>query len=196
MSSADGDIEHFDRIARFYDYFSPDSDYDVLREGLEQAERPVERVADVAGGTGRAVRAFDISEEVVVDASAGMLAQALGHGLSCVRGDATRLPLASESVDAAVISDALHHIGDPDATLAEVERILRPGGVVIVREYNPATVRGWFLVRGEHLMGMESTFFTPEMLVRKLNAAKLVPRVRNRGFDYTVAGVKHTSGTP
>ncbi|EFW92707.1 methyl transferase-like protein [Haladaptatus paucihalophilus DX253] len=196
MTPTDGDIGHFDRIARFYDSFSPESDSDVLREGLEQAERPIERIADVAGGTGRAVRALDVNEEVVVDASAGMLAQAHSHGLACVRGDATRLPLASESVDAAVISDALHHIGDPDATLAEVERILRPGGVLIVREYNPATVRGWFLVRGEHLLGMDSTFVTPEALVRKLDAANLVPRVRNRGFDYTVAGVKPTPGTP
>jgi ubiquinone/menaquinone biosynthesis C-methylase UbiE len=196
MSSADGDIEHFDRIARFYDYFSPDSDDDVLREGLAQAERPIERVADVAGGTGRAVRAFDVDEGFVVDASAGMLEQARAQGLTCLRGDATRLPLASESVDAAVISDALHHIGDPDATLAEVERVLRPGGVIVVREYNPATVRGWFVVRGERLLGMDSTFFTPKTLVCKLDAAGLVPRVRNRGFDYTVAGVKCTSGTP
>ncbi|WP_423745347.1 methyltransferase domain-containing protein (plasmid) [Haladaptatus sp. SPP-AMP-3] len=196
MAPTDGDIGHFDRIARFYDSFSPESDSDVLREGLEQAERPIERIADVAGGTGRAVRALDGNEEVVVDASAGMLAQAHGHGLACVRGDATRLPLASESVDAAVVSDALHHIGDPDATLAEVERVLRPGGVLIVREYNPATIRGWFLVRGEHLLGMDSTFVTPETLVRKLDAANLVPRVRSRGFDYTVAGVKPTPGTP
>ncbi|MGA9400062.1 class I SAM-dependent methyltransferase [Haladaptatus sp.] len=195
MSPTNGDIGHFDRIAWLYDYFSPDSDYDILREGLQQAERPIERIADVAGGTGRAVRAFDVDERFVVDASSGMLAQAHARGLDCVRGDATRLPLDAESVDAVVISDALHHIGDAKATLSEVERVLRPGGVVIIREFNPATVRGRLLVRGEHLLGMRSSFFTPDELARILHAADLVPRVRGRGFDYTVAGIKRTSGT-
>ncbi len=194
MSPTNGDVDHFDRIARFYDYFSPDSDYDVLREGLDQAERPVERVADVAGGTGRAVRAVDVAERLVLDASSGMLAQAHTHELDCVRGDATRLPFDAESVDAVLIADALHHIRDAETTFSEVERVLRPGGVVVVREFNPATVRGRLLVRGEHLLGMESSFFTPDELARTLHVANLVPRVRNRGFDYTVAGIKCTSG--
>ncbi|WP_227376743.1 class I SAM-dependent methyltransferase [Haladaptatus halobius] len=196
MSSSTGDVSHFDRVARFYDLFSPDADADILAEGLSQAERPVERVVDVAGGTGRAARALNADERIVLDASGKMLAQARARGLNCVRGDASRLPLRSESADAVVISDALHHVGNATATLSEIARVLRPLGVVVVREYNPATIRGRLLVRGEHLVGMNSRFFTPEELVRKLSDANLVPRVRNRGFDYTVAGVKRTPGTP
>lgn len=196
MAPTTGDVGHFDRFARFYDYFTPEDDDGIFLEGLQQAERPVERMIDLAGGTGRAARALEVNERLVLDASGGMLSQAYGHGLDCLRADATRVPLTDESADAVVISDALHHVGNVDATLGEVERVLRPGGVVVVREFNPATVRGWFLVRGEHLMGMKSTFFTPDALVRALDAANLVPRVRNRGFEFTVAGVKRTSGTP
>ncbi|WP_458206600.1 class I SAM-dependent methyltransferase [Haladaptatus sp. NG-SE-30] len=195
MPSATGDISYFDRFARFYDALSPDADREILEEGLAQAERPIERVVDVAGGTGRAVRALDADERIVLDASEGMLAQAHANGLVSVRGDASRLPLRSDSVDAIVISDALHHIGDVDNTLAEVARVLRSGGVLIVQEFNPATIRGKLLVRSEHLIGMNSAFFTPDELVRKLSDVNLVPRVRNRGFDYTVAGIKRTSGT-
>ncbi len=175
--------------------FSPDADADVLGEGIAQADRSIERVVDVAGGTGRAVRTLDSDERIVLDASVGMLTQARGHELDCVRGDASRLPLDSESVDAVVISDALHHIGDASETVAEVVRVLRPDGVLVVREFNPATIRGKLLVRGEHAIGMNSAFFTPEKLSRMLSDAGLVPRVRNRGFDYTVAGVKRTPGT-
>ncbi|WP_227354949.1 class I SAM-dependent methyltransferase [Haladaptatus salinisoli] len=195
MPSSNGDVHHFDRFARFYDLLSPDADADILAEGLAQAERPVERVVDVAGGTGRAARALDADERIVLDASGKMLAQARARGLDCVRGDASRLPLRSESVDAVVVSDALHHVGAVADALAEIARVLRSGGVLVVREYNPATIRGKLLVRGEHLIGMDSTFFAPEELVRMLSDVDLVPRVRNRGFDYTVAGVKRTPGT-
>ncbi|WP_049971038.1 class I SAM-dependent methyltransferase [Haladaptatus cibarius] len=189
-----GDVGHFDRFARLYDFFSSPFDADILAEGLAQADRPIERVVDVAGGTGRAVRAIDADERIVLDASKKMLVQAHRRGLACVRGDASRLPLDSESVDAIVISDALHHIGDAEDALAEVERVLNPGGVLVIREFNPATIRGKLLVRGEHAIGMNSVFFTPEELTRMLAGAELVPHVRNRGFDYTVAGVKRTSG--
>ncbi len=190
-----GDVSYFDRVARFYDYFAPSSDADVLAEGLAQTDRKIERVVDVAGGTGRAVRQLDADERIVVDASAGMLAQATAHGLDCVRGDASRLALDSDSVDAVVISDALHHIGDAKATLAEAERVLRPGGVLVIREVNPTTLRGKLVVWGEHAIGMNSVFFTPDELVELLADVGLVPRVRSRGFDFTVAGVKRTSGT-
>ncbi|WP_458187912.1 class I SAM-dependent methyltransferase [Haladaptatus sp. NG-WS-4] len=195
MPTATGDISYFDRVARYYDFFSPDADGEILAEGLAQAERPIERAVDLAGGTGRAARVLQVPERIVVDAAAGMLEQARGHGLASVRGDAARLPLRSESVDAVVVSDALHHVGDVPSTLTEIARVLRPGGVLVVREFNPATFRGTLLVRGEHLIGMDSTFFTPDELVRKLSDANLVPRVRNRDFDYTVAGIKRTSGT-
>ncbi|WP_440008548.1 class I SAM-dependent methyltransferase [Halomicrococcus sp. SG-WS-1] len=185
-----GDVAIFDRFARFYDYLTPDADADLLAEGLAQAERPVERVVDLAGGTGRAVRAIDAPERIVLDASLEMLRQARKNGLDCVQGDAARLPLADESVDALVISDALHHVGDVDGALAEAARVLRPDGVLVVREYNPATLRGRLLVRGEHAVGFDSSFLTPDDLARRLHDAGLTPRVRNRGFDYTAAGIR------
>lgn len=188
------DVAHFDRFARFYDYFTPEADAAILAEGLAQADREIERVVDLAGGTGRAVRAIDAPERIVLDAAAGMVRKAAANGLDCVRGDAARLPLRDSSVDAVVVSDALHHVADVDGVLAEVERILRLGGVLVIREYNPATLRGRAVAWGEHAMGFDSTFLTPAELAERLVAAGLAPRVRNRGFEYTIAGVAD-SGT-
>ena len=46
----------------------------------------------------------------------------------------TRLPIASESVDAAIVMDALHHVPDVPAVFREAFRVLVPGGVFLLAE--------------------------------------------------------------
>ncbi|MFC7080898.1 hypothetical protein [Halorussus caseinilyticus] len=56
MSHALGDTATFDRMARLYDWIVPAPDSDEFREALAFADRTVERVLDVGGGTGRGRR--------------------------------------------------------------------------------------------------------------------------------------------
>jgi SAM-dependent methyltransferase len=49
-----------------------------------------------------------------------------------VQGDATSLPFASASVDAAIALEVLEHVPDPPSILAECHRVLRPGGRLCV----------------------------------------------------------------
>ncbi|WP_419181137.1 class I SAM-dependent methyltransferase [Haloarcula litorea] len=160
-----------------------------LRAGLALARRPVDRLVDLGGGPGRASRRLGVPETIVLDAAPGMLARARKHELAAVAGDAARLPLATDSVDAVLVVDALHHIRDLDGILREVERVLRPGGVLVVRDFDPGTVRGRALAAGEHLVGFDSRFLGPWALVRAVNEAGLDGRVVESGFGYTVAGV-------
>ncbi|MBV0923335.1 class I SAM-dependent methyltransferase [Halomicroarcula limicola] len=187
------DVGPFDRFGWAYDRLMPPARASELRRGFGAAERDVRRVLDVGGGSGRAVRSLDVPRRIVVDAAPGMLRQARRHGLDTVVGDAGRLPVATASVDAVLIVDALHHMGAVDAVLAEARRVLRPGGVLVVREFDPGTLRGRALVAVEHLVGFESTFFRPDELTMRMATAEFAPRVVERGFGYTVAGV--TSGT-
>ncbi|WP_349292255.1 class I SAM-dependent methyltransferase [Halobacterium zhouii] len=175
----------------------PDADADDLAPGLARAKRPVERVLDVGGGTGRAARALRRTPieraPVVLDASAGMLAEARDHGLPVVRADAATLPVADASVDAVVIVDALHHFPDARAAVAEATRVLRPGGVLVVREFDPGTLRGRLLVAAEHVVGFEPTFLGADELATLLARSGLDSRVLESGFAYTVVGVKPRS---
>jgi ubiquinone/menaquinone biosynthesis C-methylase UbiE len=183
------DVGYFDRLAPVYDLFMPAADREDIEDGFAIADRPVQRVLDVGGGTGRVARALT-QDAIVVDASAGMLAQARDDGLPVVRGDVGELPFPDEWVDAVAIADALHHFPDVDAALSECARVLRPGGVLVIREFDPGTVRGRLLVAGEHLMGLHSEFVRPERLSERVQATGLRTRVVDTGFGYTVAGAK------
>ena len=55
---------------------------------------------------------------------------------------AERIPLLSASVDVVVVRNALDHVDDPDAVLAEIQRLLRPGGSLIANfdvDHTPTT---------------------------------------------------------
>lgn len=188
MSHALGDVAAFDRFSRFYDWFAPEADADEFREAVSFADRDVARVLDVAGGTGRGAAAFDASERIVADAAEGMTRQARRKGFEAVRADAANLPFADESVDAVTIVDALHHVGSPESALAEAARVLRPGGVVVIREIDPTALVGRFTEAFEHLYGFDSTFFAPDELGRLVADAGLDAMFRSRGFEYTVVG--------
>jgi demethylmenaquinone methyltransferase/2-methoxy-6-polyprenyl-1,4-benzoquinol methylase len=185
-----GDHRFFDAVARLYDAAMPPADAGALGRGLALAERPLERLLDVAGGTGRAAVAVDADRRVVVDRSAGMLARARERpGVKAVRGDAERLPVRDASVDAVTVVDALHHVPDRGAALREAARVLAPGGVLVVREFDPTTLRGRALVGAERLAGFDSAFVAPDDLAAAVDAVGLSATVVERGFGYTVAGV-------
>jgi len=184
-----GDLWFFERVAPVYDYLMPGADAAALAAGLDRAGRPVERVLDVGGGTGRASRALDVPDRTVVDASGSMLAR-VPPGIGRVRGDARRLPVADGAVDAVLVVDAYHHLPEPVRVAAEAARVLAPGGVLVAAEFDPSTPRGRLLAAGEHLIGMESRFREPADLVASLDGAGLDAGIVDRGFGYAVAGRK------
>lgn len=189
------DAAVFHRLAPVYDLFAPRPDADALRAAVGEATGDVSLVVDLAGGTGRLAPVFD-ARVVVVDAAPGMLRQARDRGVDAVRGDAATLPLRDGAADAVVVHDALHHVPDAAGALAAAARVVRPGGVVVVRDYDPSTLRGRGLAASEHLFGLRSTFRTADEAAALLDAAGLDAAVRDRGFAYTAVGRRPEPGTP
>jgi SAM-dependent methyltransferase len=100
-------------------------------------------VVDLACGSGPVAAMLPAARVVGVDRSAGELARARteGGGGRLVRAEATALPLAGAWADAVVASMALMLLAPLEAVLAEVARVLRPGGTLVatvpVRAANP-----------------------------------------------------------
>jgi SAM-dependent methyltransferase len=75
--------------------------------------------------------------------------QPSGHGGREIVGWPSRLPLASDSIDALLLPHTLDFSPDPNAVLREVERVLIPEGRVIVLGFNALSAWGlWSLLRG------------------------------------------------
>lgn len=93
------------------------------------------RALDVATGAGHTAGALvDVGVPTVVatDASPRMVATAVTAfpDVSGVVGDAERLPVADDAFEAVTCRIAAHHFPSPEAFVAEVARVLRPGGVI------------------------------------------------------------------
>jgi demethylmenaquinone methyltransferase/2-methoxy-6-polyprenyl-1,4-benzoquinol methylase len=148
----------FDAIAGRYDLLN-----DLLSVGQVRlwrrtvaritGARPGERVLDLAAGTGTSSLTFTATgaDCVACDFSLGMLQAgksrldvspgASGPGqLSFVAGDALRLPFRDGAFDAVTISFGLRNVADPLAGLAEMRRVTRPGGRLVVCEFSAITI--------------------------------------------------------
>ena len=121
--------------------------------------RPGMAVADVGAGTGLFTRLFaakvgaegrvyavDIAREFIE----GNLARARAAGYRNVVGiESTQSDtrLAAESVDLVYVCDAYHHFEQPQAMLASIRRALRPGGTLVLVEFEriPGTSPDWIV---------------------------------------------------
>ncbi|AKT39661.1 class I SAM-dependent methyltransferase [Chondromyces crocatus] len=77
-----------------------------------------------------------------VDLSPGMLERARARGLDVQEGSATSLPFPDASFDVACSFKVLAHVEDIRGALAEMARVVRPGGHVLAEFYNPWSFRG------------------------------------------------------
>ncbi|MFC5176733.1 demethylmenaquinone methyltransferase [Nocardioides taihuensis] len=151
----------FDAVARRYDVtndvLSLGQDRRWRRDVLRAVDpRPGDFVLDLAAGTGTSSQPFaDLGARVVpCDFSLGMLRvgkQARPH-LPFTAGDGTRLPFADDTFDAVTISFGLRNIVDPRAGLAELHRVTRSGGRLVVCEFSHPTFPAFRTVYLEYLM--------------------------------------------
>jgi GrpB-like predicted nucleotidyltransferase (UPF0157 family)/SAM-dependent methyltransferase len=91
------------------------------------AMRP-RRVLDAGCGTGEFTELIAAPEVVAVDSSAAAVAAARARGLDARVADIQRLPFADAEFDVVTCNWVLYHLPDRERGLAELARVLRPGG--------------------------------------------------------------------
>jgi len=154
LSHSRGDVDRFNRWAGSYDrhllqrvVFEP-VQKTVLELAASEVPRPV-AILDIGCGTGRLLRSteeqFPAAALEGVDAAVEMVkhAQAVNPARSRIRfqqATAERLPFAADQFDLVFSTMTFHHWDDQARAVAEVGRVLKPGGRWLLADFIPAGV--------------------------------------------------------
>ena len=147
----------FNAVAPRYDLMNDVMSFGIHRlwkRGMAKAAmlKPGELVVDLAGGTGDVARllAGEGRRVVVCDPSVEMMAVGKARspnlefpGIEFVEGKAEAMPFADASVDLVTIAFGLRNATSPEAGLAEILRVLKPGGRFLCLEFS----RPWAVIR-------------------------------------------------
>lgn len=153
----------FDTVAPRYDLVN-----DILSLGQDRrwraetvaavGPRPGQRILDLAAGTGTSSRPFADAGAIVVpaDLSEGMLVVGKQRqpDLTFVNADALALPFADGVFDAVTISFGLRNVEDVAAALAELHRVTRRGGRIVICEFSTPTWKPFREVYQRYLLTM------------------------------------------
>ncbi|GAB7563529.1 bifunctional demethylmenaquinone methyltransferase/2-methoxy-6-polyprenyl-1,4-benzoquinol methylase UbiE [Methylobacillus methanolivorans] len=144
--------EVFHSVARKYDLMN-----DVMSAGLHRAwkrftievsgVRPGDRVLDVAGGSGDLSRLFSnkvgpTGQVILTDINASMLAVGRdrliddGKAVPALQCDAEKLPFPDQYFDCVIVAFGLRNMTHKDKALAEMQRVLKSGGRLLVLEFS------------------------------------------------------------
>ena len=201
----------FDSVARKYDVMN-----DLMSAGLHRAWKaytvavanlkPGDKVLDIAGGTGDLARAFarrvgDTGTVIHTDINEAMLRvgrdRLIDEGLVLPTAlcDAEALPFATGTLDLVSVAFGLRNMTHKDRALAEMNRVLRPGGRLLVLEFSKVAaplqkVYDWYSFNvlpkvGQFVAGdAESYRYLAESIRMHPDQATLKAMMKSAGFGH------------
>ena len=102
--------------------------------------RPASPSSSPADG---AVTGIDVTEAMLRRGRASVLDHGLDQRIALVGGQAERLPFPDATFDALTFTYLLRYVADPAATIAELVRVVRPGGTIASLEFYVPPRRLW-----------------------------------------------------
>jgi SAM-dependent methyltransferase len=165
---------------------------------------PPLRVADLGCGEGYLTLEASrwASRVIAVDRSAMVLNRAKGlarrrraSNVTWKQGELEKLPVRDESVDVALLSQALHHAQDPGRAVAEAARITVPGGRVLIldlRTHSEEWVRSKL---GDQALGFRDDELAQLLTAAGLRDVRVGVGARKAGDPFTVLIATGTKGT-
>jgi SAM-dependent methyltransferase len=150
----------------------------VIRDAwMRSVVVPAPRLLDVGCGTGANLAALrEVAHPVGIDAAVDAIRFCRRRGLPhTVAGSAAALPFAAESFDVALSCDVLSHRSLPDRSipLAEIRRVLRPGGVLLLN----VPAYQWMLSAHDRAVHQDHRFTRKEVRALLAGAGFAVERI-------------------
>ncbi len=181
--------EYFDRIARRYDdWYGTETGRYVDRTEkwlvFSMLQSKSGKALDLGCGTGNYTlelkkRGFDV---IGLDASEGMLQVARSKGLNCIKGGAYSLPFPDRSFDLVLSVTMFEFIYEPERVVAEINRVLKPGGEVLIATMNGRSA--WFVFKRLKSLFVETAY----RYARFYTPGELEDLLRNAGFTDVRSG--------
>ena len=164
---------HWEREAPTYDRRMGFFERVLFGDGREWVcSRASGEVLEVAVGTGRNLTFYPQGVRLSgIDLSPAMLeiarkrAEELGVDADLTEGDAQQLPFADASFDTVVCTLSLCNIPDDRGAIAEMKRVLRPGGRLLLLDHVRASSKVWLAV--QRVLEPLSRRFSCEHLLRR-----------------------------
>jgi ubiquinone/menaquinone biosynthesis C-methylase UbiE len=177
-------LDHFSTLAPIYDRLFRSRDPQKLLSFLDLQKNDI--LLDAGGGTGRigaSLRPF-IAQVVIADISYTMLKQTrMKNGLQPVCAPTEILPFPDNTFDRIVMVDALHHVGDASKTAAELWRVTKTGGLILIEE--PDIRKGAVIILAliEKLLLMRSHFLSPPKIASLFEKIGAQFEITTQGFN-------------
>lgn len=116
---------------------------DLTHRFVAEYMRDGARVLDVGVGVFAILSTYPKTERYGADVSLGYLQRAKELGANVCRANAESLPYCSGFFDVVVATDVMEHVIDITAAMREAVRVLKPGGVLVVRSPCREDLRGY-----------------------------------------------------
>jgi 2-polyprenyl-6-hydroxyphenyl methylase/3-demethylubiquinone-9 3-methyltransferase len=151
--------------------------------------RPEAVLVDLGCGGGLLAPHVDGYRHVGVDVVGSALAEARKHGVLPVQADVHRLPLGGAVAEVVVAGEVLEHVDDLQGVVAEIARVLRPGGTVVIDTISDTWLARVALVTvGERVPGGPPPgIHDPALFVRPERVQRLFAR---HGVGLAVRGIR------
>lgn len=208
----------FDAIARRYDFMNVVMTfglvgrwqrYAVSRLGLGPGAKTIDVCCGTAelaiqmkstAGSAAQVWGLDFSADMLSVADAKIARLGLTNDIHLVQGDAMALPFPNDGFDGAISGFALRNVADIPKTIAEMARVIRPGGRVVTLEmsrpkapviraghyfylYRVVPAVGWLIGRRERIAGRQRAYtYLPHSLTTFVDRDELARIFRDTGL--------------
>jgi 2-polyprenyl-6-hydroxyphenyl methylase / 3-demethylubiquinone-9 3-methyltransferase len=155
---------------------------------VPKAQRPDATLVDVGCGAGLLAPHIGGYRHIGVDLVPSALRQAASKGVLAVKADAARLPLADGVADVVCAGEILEHVPDLSTVVAEICRILRPGGTLVLDTLADTALSRFVAVTlAELVPGVPKGIHDPALFV---NRHRLVAECAAHGVELRLRGIR------